>query len=198
MLSITTVYHILLLQYELQLQDINKYVIMYMVQFGPQGMTLQLWCKTSDNALLHVQATCLLLNLAICLRCMKKWNYNGTDTIPNSYTITMIRSAGAKFPPEYSDRNTIVKTQCVKQTWLSGNCRASPVVSVSSKTQLAQLIQSAPQQPLQHGTVVAVFLYVLLLLYLSLIVTDLHSTKVSLLSHISPWYLSQNVSFEQQ
>ena len=140
-----------------------------MVQFSPQGMTLQLWCKTSDDALLHVQATCLFLNLAICLRCMKKRNYNGTDTIPNSYKITMIRSAGAKFPPEYSDRNMIVKTQCVKQTWLSGSCRASPVVSISSSTQLTWLIQSALQQPLQHGTVVAVFLYVLLLLYLSLI-----------------------------
>ena len=39
---------------------------------------------------------------------------------------------------------------------------------VSSKAQLAQLIQSL-QQPLQHGTIVAVVLYVLLLLYLSLI-----------------------------
>jgi len=53
--------------------------------------------------------------------------------MPISYIIIMIRSAGAKFPPEYSDSNLIVKTQCVKQMWLSGNFRASPVVSVSSK-----------------------------------------------------------------
>ena len=116
------------------------------------------------HALLHVwQATSLLLNLAIRLRYMTTWNYNRTDTI------IMIKSAGAKFPPEYSDRNLIVKTRCVKQMWLSGNCKASLVVFVSSKTQLARLIQSSLQQPLQHGTVVAVFLYVLLLLYLSLI-----------------------------
>ena len=76
----------------------------------------------------------------------------------------MISSAGAEFRPEYSDSDLIVKTQCVKQMWLSGNCRASPVVSVSSKTWLAWLIRSL----LQHGTVVAaVCLYVLLLLYLS-------------------------------
>jgi len=39
--------------------------------------------------------------------------------MPISYTIIMIRSAGAKFPPEYSDRNLIMKTQCAKQMWLS-------------------------------------------------------------------------------
>ena len=33
--------------------------------------------------------------------------------MPISYTVIMIRSAGAKFHPEYSDRNLIVKTQCV-------------------------------------------------------------------------------------
>ena len=32
---------------------------------------------------------------------MKTWHYNRTDTMPISYTI-MIRSAGAKFPSEYS------------------------------------------------------------------------------------------------
>ena len=90
------------------------------------------------------------------------------DTVPVSYTV-IIMSAEAKFPPEYSDRNVTMKTQCVKKTWLSGNCRASLVVSISSKTQLAQLNQSSLQQPLQHGTVVAVFLYVLFHLYLSLI-----------------------------
>jgi len=47
------------------------------------------------------------------------------------------RSAVAEFPPEYSDRNMIVKTECMKQMWLSGKCRASVDVSVSSKTQLA-------------------------------------------------------------
>ena len=90
------------------------------------------------------------------------WNYSRTDII------IMIKSAGAKFLPEYSDKNLIVKTQCVKQMWPSGNCRASVVVSVISKTRLTRLIQSSLQQPLQHGTVVAVFLCVLLLLYLSL------------------------------
>ena len=81
-------------------------------------------------------------------------------------------------------RNLIVKTQCdidVAQWQL----RASLVLSVSSKTRLAQLIQSSLQQPLQHGMVVAVFLYVLLLLYVTVIVPVSHSTKVSLLSHIS-------------
>jgi len=103
----------------------------------------------------------LLLNLAICFWFVTPWNYNRTDTMPISYTIIMIRSAGAKFPPEYSDMNVIVETQCVKQMCLSGNCRASLVVSVSSKTRMSQLIQSQLQQPLQHCTVVAVFLYVL-------------------------------------
>ena len=88
--------------------------------------------------------------------------------MPISYTFIMIGSAGAKFPSEYSDSNLIVKTRCVKQLWLSGNCRASLVVSVSSKTRLTRLILSSLQHPLQHGTIVAVFLYVLLLLYLSL------------------------------
>jgi len=111
------------------------------------------------------------------------------DTMPISYTI-MIRSAGAKFPPEYSSRNLIVKTVCVKQMWLSGSCRASPVVSVISKTRLTRLIHSSLQQSLQHGTVVAAFLYVLLLLYLSLIVTDHHTTKFGLSSHISPRHLT--------
>jgi len=45
---------------------------------------------------------------------MKTWNYNRTDTMPISYTFIMIRSAGIKFPSEYSDSNLIVKTQCVK------------------------------------------------------------------------------------
>jgi len=74
---------------------------------------------------------------------MKTWNYNRTDTMPINYTVIMIRSARAKFPSEYSDRNLIVKTQYVKQMWLSGNCRAAVVVSVSSKTRLAWLIQSS-------------------------------------------------------
>ena len=95
---------------------------------------------------------------------MKTWHYNRTDTMPISYTIIMIRSAGAEFPPEYSNRNLVLKTQCVKQVWLSGSCRASLVVSVISKTRLTRLIHSS----LQHGTVVAAFLYVLLLLYLSM------------------------------
>ena len=51
---------------------------------------------------------------------------------------------------------------------ISSSTTTSPVVSVGSKTRLARLIQSSLQQPLQHGTVVAVFMYVLLLLYLSL------------------------------
>ena len=46
---------------------------------------------------------------------MKTWNYNRTDIMPVSYTFIMIRSAGAKFPPEYSDRNLIVKTQCMQK-----------------------------------------------------------------------------------
>ena len=54
--------------------------------------------------------------------------------MPISYTIIMIRSAVAKFPPECTDRSLMVERQCVKQMWLSGNCRASPAVSVSSKT----------------------------------------------------------------
>jgi hypothetical protein len=100
--------------------------------------------------------------------------------MPISYTFTVIRSAGAKFPPEYTDSNPIMKTQCVKQMWLSGSCRASAVVSVSSKTQLAQLIQSS----LQHSTAVAVLLYVLLLLYLSL------SMSVILIPQKSAHYLT--------
>ena len=64
-------------------------------------------------------------------------------------------------------RNLIVKTQCDTDV-VQWQLRASQVVSVSSKTRLAQLFQSSLQQPLEHNTVVAVFLYVLLLVYLSL------------------------------
>ena len=103
--------------------------------------------------------------------------------MPISYTIIMIRSAEAKFPQEYSDSNLIVKTRCVKQLWLSGNCRASLVVSVSSKARLTRLIQSSLQHPLQRGTVVAVFLYVLLL-YLSL------SLSLILFPQNSAYYLT--------
>ena len=118
--------------------------------------------------------------------------------MPINYTFIMISWAGAKFSPEYWDRNLIVKTQCVKQMWLSGKSRASPVVSVSSKTQLARLIWSSLQQPLQHSTIVAVFLYVLLLLYLSLSLSLILIPQVGLLSHISPQHLSQNACLEQQ
>ena len=99
---------------------------------------------------------------------MKTWHYNKTDTMPISYTFIMIRSAGVEFPPEYTNRNLILKTQCVKQMWLSGSCRASPVVSVINKTRLTWLIHSSLQQPLQHSKVVAAFLCVLLLVYLPL------------------------------
>ena len=88
-------------------------------------------------------------------------------SMPINYTVIMIRLAGAEFPPECSDRNLIVKTQCVKPMWLSGSCRAY-LVSFSCKLRLARLIYSSRQQPLQHGTVVAVFLYVPLRLYPSL------------------------------
>ena len=98
---------------------------------------------------------------------MKAWNYSRTYTMSISYTVIMLRSAGAKFPPEYSDINLIVKIRCVKQMWVSGNWRASLVVSVSSETRLARRIQSSLRHPLQRGTVVAVCLYVLLLLYFS-------------------------------
>jgi len=43
---------------------------------------------------------------------MTAWNYNRTDTMPSSYTVIMIRLAGAEFPPEYSDSNLIGKTVC--------------------------------------------------------------------------------------
>ena len=119
------------------------------------------------HALLHVErATSLLLNLAICLRYMKTWNYNRTDTMPISYTIIMIRSAGAKFPPEHSGiwywRHSV---------W--NRCDSVAVAEllqlyVSSHTWLTWLMQSSLQQPVEHDTVVAVFLYGLLLVYLSL------------------------------
>ena len=105
--------------------------------------------------------------------------------MPISYRIIMIRTAGAKFPPEYSDSSLIVKTWCVKQMWLSGNCRASLVVYVSSKTQLTRLMQSSLRHPLQRGTVVAVCPASFILL-LSFFVTDPLSTEFGLLSHISP------------
>jgi len=75
--------------------------------------------------------------------------------------------------------------------YLSGNCRASAVVSVISKTQRAQLIQSSLQQLLQHSTEVAVFLYVLLLLYLSLILIPQNSAYLTFPLDTSQ---SQNVS----
>ena len=120
--------------------------------------------------------------------------------MPISYTIIMIRSAGTKFPAEYSDSNVIVKTRCVKQMWLNGNCRGSLVVSVSSKTQLTRLIQSSLQHPLQSGTVVAVFLYVLLVLYLSLSLSLIRfpQNSVYYLTFPLDTYQSQNVCLEQQ
>ena len=110
--------------------------------------------------------------------------------MPIGYTVIMVRSAGAKFPPEYSDRNLVMKTQCVKQGCLRGNGRASPVVSVSSKTRLTQLIQSSLQQPLQHSTVVAVFLYVLLLLYRPLSLSLIHILQTHLI--VSHFLLTLN------
>ena len=153
------------------------------------------------HAVLHVQqAASLLLNLAVLLRYTTAWNYNRTDAMSISYTVIMIRSAGAKFPPEYSDSNLIVKTHCVKQMWLSGSCRASLVVSVSSKTWLTQLIQSSLQHPLQCGTVVAVFLYVLLLLYLSLSLSLIlfPQNLAYYLTFPLDTYQSQNVCLAQQ
>jgi len=105
--------------------------------------------------------------------------------MPISYTVIMLRSAGAKFPPEYSDINLIVKIRCVKQMWLSGNWRASLVVSVGGETRLARPIQSSLRHPLQRGTVVAVCPASFILL-LSFFVTDPLSTEFGLLSHISP------------
>ena len=64
-------------------------------------------------------------------------------------------------------RNLIVKTHFESDV-TQWQLRGSLVISVSGKTQLAQLIKSSLQQPLEHITVVAVFLYVLLLVYLSL------------------------------
>jgi len=136
------------------------------------------------------------MNLAICLRYITTWNYSRTDTMPTSYTIIMIRSTGAKFPPEYSDSYLIVETWCVKQMWLSGNCRASLVVSVSSKIRITLLIQSSLQHPLQRGTVVAVFLYVLLL-YLSLSLSLIFFPQNSAyITFPLDTYQSQNVCLE--
>ena len=122
-----------------------------MVQFGPQGMT-------SFDA--------RLLNLAIHLRYMKTWNYNKTGTVPIGCTIIMIRLAGAEFLLESSDRNLIVKTHYVKQRWLIGNCRASLVVyQQQDTTHVANPFITATASAIWH--IMAVFLYVLLLLYLS-------------------------------
>ncbi len=76
-------------------------------------------------------------------------------------------------------RNLIVKTQCDTDVahW---QLRASAVVSVSSKTQLAQLIQSSLQQPLEHDTVVVVFLYVRLII--SHFLLTLNSPRMSVLN----------------
>jgi len=84
--------------------------------------------------------------------------------------------------------------------WLSGNCRASLVVYVSSKTQLTRLMQSSLQHPLQRGKVVAVFMYVLLLLYLSLSLSLILFTQNSAYYRTFPLdtYQSQNVCLEQQ
>ena len=88
----------------------------------------------------------------------------------------MVRLAGAKFPPEYSeDRNLTVKTQCVIQMWLSGNCIASPVVSVGSKT--------------WHGSG-CISICPASFIRVTVTVTDPHSTEVGSLSHISPWHLT--------
>ena len=53
------------------------------------------------------------------------------------------------------------------------------------------LIQSSLQQPLQHGTVVTVFLLCpASFVPVTVIVTDPHSTKFRSLSHISPRHLT--------
>jgi len=113
---------------------------------------------------------------------MKTWNYNRTYTMPFSYTVIMIRSAGAKFLLEYLGRSLIMKTQCVKQIWFSGNCRASPVVSVGNTTRLtANLVITATASATQHSS------GCISVCPASLIpVTDPHCTKVGLLSHTSP------------
>ena len=80
-------------------------------------------------------------------------------------------------------RNLVVKTQC--DTYVAQwQLRACLVVSVSSKTRLAQLIQLSLQQPLEQDTVLAVFLYVLLLVYLSL------SLPLILVPQKSAYYLT--------
>ena len=140
------------------------------------------------HAVLHVQQdTILFLNLAVCLRYMKTWNYNRKDTMPISYTLIMVRSAGAKLLPEYSDRNLIVRTQCVKRMWLSGSCSATLVVSVSSKTRLtANPIITAIASATRHSSG-CISVCPASFIHVTLIVTDTHSTEVS---HISPRHLT--------
>ena len=144
-----------------------------------------------------IQATSLLLNSAVRLRYMKKWNYNRTDTMPISYTIIMIRSVGANLPPECSGiwqwKHSVI------QMWISGNWELLRLY-VSSKTRLAWLMQSSLQQCLEYNTIVAVFLNVLLLVYQSL------SLSLILIPQKSAYYLtfpfdtwqSQIVCLEQQ
>jgi len=61
---------------------------------------------------------------------------------------------------------------------------------VIRKARLTRLIQLSLQQPLQHGTVVAVFLCPASFIPATVIVTDPHSTKFGSLSLISPGHLT--------
>ena len=116
-------------------------------------MTLQLWCKTTDMlCYTYNKPLSLLLNLAIHLRYMTTWNYNRTGTMPISYKFIMIRSAVAQFPPEYSDRNVIVKTVCETE-WLSGKCRASLFVSQEQDTICMTVpVITATASAIQHSS----------------------------------------------
>jgi hypothetical protein len=98
-----------------------------------------------------------------------------------SYTVIMIRSAGAKISPEYSDRNLIVKTRHVKQVWLSGNCRAYLVVcQQQDTTRTANPVITATASSTQHRS------GCISVCPVTVIVADTHSTILGLLSCISP------------
>ena len=121
---------------------------------------------------------------------MKTWNCNRTDTMPTIYTIIMIRSAGAKFPPEHSDRNLIVKTVCetdVAQWQLQSF--SGCICQWQDTTRTANLVITATASTAQHGNG-CISVCRASCIRVTVIVIDPHSTKVDSLSLISPWHLA--------
>ena len=87
----------------------KNYGNVFMVQFGPQG-TRHFSCSARllMCCAIHITSHEFTSEFSHMPQVYDSMELNRTDTMPSSYTVIKIRSAGAKFPPEYSDSNLIV------------------------------------------------------------------------------------------